>query len=99
MAHHRETKLGASAYQRQREDEALLSILDLVARACFDGKLPKDPTQLFSVAIGTCLMFFKRERPAVPIGYTEQAKVVDHFLPRFSSALETMRMAETGLVN
>jgi transposase-like protein len=96
---HRETKLGASAYQRQREDEALLSILDLVARACFDGKLPKDPTQLFSVAIATCLMFFQRERPNVHIGYTGQAKVCDLFLPRFANALETMRMVESGLVN
>ena len=96
---HRETKLGASAYQRQREDEALLSILDLVARACFDGKLPKDPTQLFSVAIATCLMFFRRERPNVYIGYIEQEKVTDYFLPRFSSALETMRLAESGFVN
>jgi len=96
---HRETKLGVSVYERQREDEALLSILHLVSRACFDGKLPKDPTQLFSVAIATCLMFFQRERPSVPIGYTEQEKVADYFLPRFSNALETMRLAESGFVH
>jgi hypothetical protein len=92
---HRALKLGTNTYQRQREEQALLGILDLVKRACFDGKFPKDAKQLFAVAIAFCLMIFMRERPESPIGYTEQGKVLDSFLPKFQNALETLRMAES----
>jgi hypothetical protein len=95
----RETKIGTSAYRQQKEEHAMLTILDFVRRAAFDGKTPNDTTQLFAVTIGVCLLFFIRENPEVPIGYPEQEKVADAFLPKFQSALETLSMAESGFVH
>jgi transposase len=96
---HRETKIGTSPYRQQKEDQAMLQILDFVRRACFEGKTPKDPAQLIGVAIGVCLMFFMRENPEVPIGDVEQEKVADIFMPRFQSALDAMAINEGGFVN